>query len=77
MTARTRQPHDSQQQPGSARAVVEAAQRAAAEISEMRAAGEQVCDISHILGAMRMATTKARQESRQSAEAAAAPALAR
>jgi len=76
MTARTRQPHDAQQQPGNARAVVEAARKAAAEISEMRAAGEQVCDISHILGAMRMATARARQEAMQPAEAAA-PAMAR
>jgi len=57
-------------------AVVEAARAASAEIAEMRASGQPVCDVSHIVGAMRMATLRARQESLQPAETVAASSLA-
>jgi len=54
--------------PGS---IMAAAQKAAVDVGAMRAAGRPVCDISHILGAMRAAGSAVQEESFQPAEAAA------
>lgn len=69
MPSTTRPTHDTQS-PHSGSSAAEAAWAASAEIAAIRASGTEVCDVSHILGAMRMATARARQEARQSAEPA-------
>jgi hypothetical protein len=43
-------------------AVTAAALAAAAEIGTMRRQGEEICDVAHIEGAMRAATTEKRSD---------------
>jgi hypothetical protein len=48
--------------PAAPQAVTAAALAAAAEIGTMRRQGEEICDVAHIEGAMRAATTEKRSD---------------